>query len=91
MVSFRPVGNITLIKLPARSLRLPDSVHAAVQQAGKVEASKMVRRPIGEEQEEAVPGVDREHPLATTQNVVVPGVEGPQDCVQTVPPNLNLT
>ncbi len=60
----------------------PDPVHAAVQPPGEAPPAAVVRGAVGKGQEEDLPRAHLGHPLQEAKDVLLPGVEGPQDRVQ---------
>lgn len=62
----------------------PDAVHAVVQQAGKAAVTEMVRASVRQGKEEDLQRLSPDHPGQEAQDVQLPGVEGPQDCLQEV-------
>lgn len=60
-------------------------IHAAVQPARQAAAAEVVHGVSGQDEEEDHPRTRHHNPGTQTQDVLVPGVEGLQDCLQEVP------
>ena len=66
----------------------PDAIHAAVQPAGEAAAAKMVPGHLRQGAEEDGSGAYAGGSGSQAQDVQLPGVEGPQSCLQEVTPYL---
>lgn len=63
---------------------LPDAVHAVVQPPGKAAVAEMVCASVGQGKEEDIQRPGPNHTGKKAQDVQLPGMEGPQNCVQEV-------
>uniref|UniRef100_A0A8C5B498 AP complex mu/sigma subunit domain-containing protein n=1 Tax=Gadus morhua TaxID=8049 RepID=A0A8C5B498_GADMO len=66
------------------SIGSQDAVHAPVQPAGEAAAAEVVRSSLRQGEEEDLQGPGPDHPGQEAQDVQLPGVAGPQDCLQEV-------
>ena len=62
----------------------PDPVHAAVLAAGQAAAVQVVRGAARAAEEEGISGDNSDGAFEEAEDVLVPRVERPQDCVQTL-------